>query len=174
MTEIRVRALTDQDDRSAFTSGDAALDRFFQRFAGQNQFRHHIGVTYVATEGPSILGFVTVSASSIEIEKLPAKALKKLPAYPLPVLRIARLASATEARGRGIGTMLLRAAFQLAWDMAHEYGCVGVVVDAKEGAVAFYERYGFEAFEVLEGASNERPMPLPMFLPLGSIPKASD
>ena len=70
--------------------------------------------------------------------------------------------------------MLLRAAFQLAWDMAHEYGCVGVVVDAKEGAVAFYERYGFEAFEVLDGGSNERPIPLPMFLPLGSIPKASD
>ena len=174
MTEIRVRALGNQDDRSGFSCGDEELDRFFHQFAGQNQFRHHIGVTYVATDGTSILGFVTVSASSIEIEKLPAKTVKKLPAYPLPILRIARLASATSARGQGIGALLLKSAFQLAWSMAQNYGCVGVVVDAKEGAVAFYEHYGFEIFEVLEGGSRARPMPKPMFLPLGSIPRSAE
>ena len=37
------------------------LDRFFARYAGQNQFRHHIGATYVALESETILGFATVS-----------------------------------------------------------------------------------------------------------------
>lgn len=171
MTEISVRVLTPENDRGDFTSGDEDLDRFFRKYAGQNQFKHQIGVTYIATDGTVICGFVTVSASSIEIENLPKKLGKRLPRYPLPVLRIARLATAYGLQGRGIGGELLRHALQRACDMSDEVGCVGVVVDAKEGAVPFYERYGFESFPVLEGGSNIRPMPHPMFLPLGSIPR---
>ena len=170
MTDVHVRALTPEDDRSRFASGDEDLDRFFRRYAGQNQFRHHLGVSYIATDGDSIHGFLTVAASAIEIQDLPGKRQRGLPAYPLPVLRIARLATALEARGKGIGKQLLRTAFELAAGMAEEVGCVGVVVDAKEPAVPFYERYGFEPFEAREGESNVRPRPTLMFLPLGSIP----
>jgi hypothetical protein len=45
---LGIRRLEPSDDRRRFTSGNPALDRFFQRFAGQNQFRHHVGVTYIA------------------------------------------------------------------------------------------------------------------------------
>ena len=51
--EIRIRRLEPRDDRSEFHSGNIDLDRFFQRYAGQNQFRHHIGTTYVATQTDS-------------------------------------------------------------------------------------------------------------------------
>ena len=170
MTGIRVRILADDDDRSTFDSGDADLDRFFRRYAGQNQFRHHIGTTYVAVDGSRIEGFVTLAPGTIEIERLPARTARNLPAYPLPVLRIARLASARDARDLGVGRLLLRFALQMALDLSERLGCVGVVVDAKERAVGFYARYGFVAFDVLEGGSGERPMPVPMFLPLGGIP----
>lgn len=169
---IEVRLLRPADDRSDFDSGNIDLDRFFRRFAGQNQFRHHIGATYVAVAGDEILGFATVAAGHIEIEDLPKTKRKKLPHYPLPVLRLARLAVDQNAQGRGIGKLLLRAVFQIARDMAKSVGCVGAVVDAKPDAVAFYERYGFEPFEVVEGALESRPEPLPMFLPLGAIPKS--
>ena len=43
---IEVRLLRQEDDRSRFRSGQPDLDRFFARYAGQNQFRHHIGSTY--------------------------------------------------------------------------------------------------------------------------------
>ena len=49
-------------------------------------------------------------------------------------------------------------------------GCVGVVVDAKADAVDFYERYGFESLDVVAGRLPHHPSPLPMFLPVGSIP----
>lgn len=56
-----IRRLQPEDDRSQFRSGNVELDRFFLRYAGQNQFRHHIGTTYVAVdEGSGILGFATV------------------------------------------------------------------------------------------------------------------
>jgi GNAT superfamily N-acetyltransferase len=168
---IAVRLLSPADDRSNFESGNIDLDRFFRRFAGQNQFRHHIGATYIAV-GDEILGFATVAAGHIEIEDLPKTKRKKLPQYPLPILRLARLAVDEKAQGRGVGKLLLRAVFQIARDMAESVGCVGIVVDAKPDAVAFYKQYGFEPFEILEGALGSRPQPLPMFLPLGAVPKA--
>lgn len=167
---IEVRQLRPDDNRSIFKSGNLDLDSFFRRFAGQNQFRHHIGTTYVAVDGNQILGFATVAGSHIEIEDLPKTTRKKLPHYPLPVLRLARLAVDQKAQGRGVGKLVLRAVFQIARDMADLVGCVGVVVDAKPDAVAFYERYGFEPFEVIEGALGSRPVPSPMFIPIGSIP----
>lgn len=43
--EIEIRPLRPDDDRSSFLSGDVELDRFFRKYAGQNQFRLHFGVT---------------------------------------------------------------------------------------------------------------------------------
>jgi len=170
VTEVRIRRLKPDDDRSRFHSGDPDLDRYFQRFAGQNQFRHHLGVTYVAEAASELLGFVTVTPSAIEIDALPPQVAKRLPRYPLPVLRVARLAVATSARGQGIGHALLRFALSLARRTATDIGCVGVVVDAKPSAEAFYRRFGFESLETIEGALHERPEPKPMFLPISAIP----
>jgi len=166
---VEIRRLHPEDDRSGFRSGNIELDRFFQRFAGQNQFRHHIGTTYVAVDGATILGFATVAPSEIAVADLPASRRKGLPQYPLPVLRLARLATDDRARGLGIGSALLRAVFALAHQLAAEYGCVGVVVDAKADAVGFYERLGFFPLDVQAGHLGERPEPRPMFLELGAI-----
>ncbi len=167
---IEVRLLRPADDRSEFESGNIDLDRFFRRFAGQNQFRHHIGATYVAVDGGCILGFVTLSVGHIEIEELPKNKRKKLPHDPLPILRLARLAVDGSAQGRGVGRLLLATVFQVAKDMVHSVGCIGVVVDAKREAMAFYERYGFELFQIMRGGLDSRPAPLPMFLPINAIP----
>ena len=53
---MEIRALRESDDRSAFQSGDPDLDRFLRKYAGQNQFRHHIGATYVAVERDRVAG----------------------------------------------------------------------------------------------------------------------
>jgi predicted N-acetyltransferase YhbS len=169
---MEIRALRDGDDRSQFRCGEPDLDRFFHKFAGQNQFKHHVGVTYVAVEDQRILGFVTISPAHVEIDGVPATGRKKLPRYPLPVLRLARLAVDEAARGQGLGAQLLRFALQLALRMADDYGCIGVIVDAKEGALDFYARYGFLPVEALEGQSDARPQPTPMFLSIRLIQKA--
>lgn len=169
---MEIRALRVDDDRSAFRSGDEALDRFFHLFAGQNQFRHHLGVTYVAVESGRVLGFATVAPRHIEIEDLPDRTRKKLPHYPLPVLGLARLAVDASVQSTGLGSQLFRFVLGLASKMADEVGCTGVVVDAKPGAVDFYLRYGFIPFELLEGQSEARPRTTPMWLPLRAIRNA--
>lgn len=167
-----IRAVREDDDRTSFRSGDADLDRFFHQFAGQNQFRHHLGVTYVAVEDRTILGFATVAAAHVEIDDLPAGIRRRLPRYPLPVLRLARLAVDQSVQGQGLGLQLLRFVLRLALRMADDYGCVGVVVDAKRDAEAFYAQYGFAAVEALEGQSDARPVPTPMFLSIRAISNA--
>lgn len=168
---VEIRRLRPEDDRTGFRSGNIELDRFFQRYAGQNQFRHHLGTTYVAIDGATILGFATVAPSEISTADLPVARRKRLPQYPLPVLRLARLATDERARGRGVGSALLRGVFTLALQLADDYGCIGVVVDAKSDAVNFYERLGFVSLELEAGQLGERPEPTPMFLELGAIPR---
>jgi GNAT superfamily N-acetyltransferase len=170
---MEIRALRQTDDRSTFRSGDPDLDRFLVKYAGQNQFRHHIGTTYVADESGRIVGYATVAPGQMEFEGLRPGQRKNLPRYPLPVLRLARLAVDQAAQGQGVGTTLLRFVLQLALRMAGEYGCAGVVVDAKPRAVSFYEGLGFFALDVIEGHGASRPVPTSMFLPIQDIRAAT-
>jgi len=166
---LEIRPLRTDDDRSTFSCGQPDLDRFFEHYAGQNQFKLHLAVTYVAIADSRIFGFATVAASSLTRARLPSARLRRrLSAYPLPVLRLARLGVDTRAQGQGVGSALLGHVLQLALDQRERLGCVGIVADAKPDAVAFYERYGFESLEdVREGALHGDPTP--MFLAVGTI-----
>lgn len=174
LASIRVRKLTPGDDRSSFRSGDVDLDRFFSRYAGQNQFRHHVGTTYVAVDSRGdIKGFATVAASELAPRTITSVRRSRLPGYPLPVLRLARLAAAESSQGHGVGALLLRAVFALAQTMSSEIGCVGVVVDAKPDAISFYAKLGFVPLEAEAGELGDRPAPRPMFLEIGQIGSGS-
>jgi GNAT superfamily N-acetyltransferase len=166
---MEIRRLRARDERSRLRSGDEDLDRFFHRFAGQNHFRHHVGVTYVAVEKERILGFVTVTPGQLESEELPLALRRKLPGYPLPILRLARLAVDEGVRGQGLGKQLLRFVVGLASSLEKDYGCVGIVVDAKREAIDFYARYGCVKLAAVEGASDARPSQTLMFLPMRAI-----
>lgn len=170
--EPEIRPLRPEDDRSAFSCGQPDLDRFFHHYAGQNQFRLHLAVTYVAAAEGRLLGFATVSVGSLERRTLPsARMRRRLPGYPLPVLRLARLAVDRRARGLGVGRAVLRHVLSLALDQRDSLGCIGVVTDAKPDAVAFYRRYGFEPLEgVREGALHGETTAL--FLALGAADEA--
>lgn len=168
---MRVRRLEPADDRSEFSCGNVELDRFFRQYAGQNQFRHHLGTTYVAIEEDGrIAGFATVSPTEILAERVPSSMKKRLPRFPLPALRLARLAVDTRMSGRGVGRMLVASVLRLARDLSESVGCVGVVVDAKTEAIGFYESLGFVQLEALGGELGDRPIPTPLFLPLSAIP----
>jgi GNAT superfamily N-acetyltransferase len=166
---IEIRPLARDDDRSGFSCGQADLDRFFEHYAGQNQFKLHLAVTYVAVVEARIVGFATVAPSSMERANVPSARLRRrLPAYPLPVLRLARLGVDTRAQGLGIGKALLRQVLALAVEQRDRQGYVGVVTDAKPDAVRFYESLGFVPIDgVREGLLHREP--LPMFLAIDTI-----
>lgn len=166
---VEIRPLARDDDRSSLSCGQADIDRFFEHYAGQNQFKLHLAVTYVAVVEGRIAGFATIAASSLERHTIPhARQRRRLPGYPLPVLRLARVGVDTRAQGLGIGKALLRHVLELAIEQRDRLGCVGVVTDAKLEAVSFYEALGFVALDgVREGLLSGEP--LPMFLGIDTI-----
>ncbi len=105
-------------------------------------------------------------------ETLTKNLRRRLPAYPLPNLRLARLAVDERFQGCGIGRLLLRAMLELALEMRGRVGCIGVVVDAKAEAVTFYSSLGFKPIDLISGALGDRPEPIAMFLPVDLIAAA--
>ena len=142
---VAIQLLATQHRREGFNCGDAALNDFLLRQAGQQQ-RRGFGKTYVAVaeDGVTVMGFVTVSAGQIATASLPVQL--KLPRYPAPMLRIGRLAVDVRYQGKGIGQDLLVFALRLAVEFSQRVGLYAVVVDAKHAkARAFYVKLGFIA-----------------------------
>ena len=167
---IVIRALTKNDKKDNFDSGNVELDQFFKKYASQNKFKNYIGSTYVGVIDDMIVGYVTLSASSIKINEY-EKLQQKLPGYPLPVLRISRLAVDKKYQNNGIGKELLKFALNLSIEQKNMFGCIGLVVDAKDEAVSFYEQYGFETIDIISGDIDTRPFAKMMFLSMNSILK---
>jgi ribosomal protein S18 acetylase RimI-like enzyme len=164
-TAYRVEALGRQHDRSAFASGAEPLDRYLREQAGQDA-RRRAAVPFVLCDGNSntVLGYYTLSASSIDIGAWPEEVAKKLPKYPfLPATLLGRLAVDTRLRGQGAGEHLLLNALRRALEASREVASVAVIVDAKdESAMLFYRHYGFVSFA---------DQPRRLFLPMAVIEK---
>jgi Predicted acetyltransferase len=153
-----------EHQKAPFDYGYPVLNDYLRLYALKND-RLSIGKTFVAVDGTAgIVGYVTVSSAQVEARSLPQAMRAKLPRYPVPAFRIAKLAVDTKAQEQGVGAWLLRQALEKALVVSTEVGLYAVIVDAiDEKAKSFYLKYGFEAFSEY---------PLTLFLPLATIAKA--
>ena len=150
--------------RDDFDCGDVALNEFLRRYARQQQERD-FSRSYVvlADDAVTVMAFVSVSAGQVGTTSFPAHL--KLPRYPVPVLRIGRLAVDRRAQGKRLGRDLMRFALNLSLEFSSRIGIHAVVVDAKnEAARDFYENLGFVPFG---------DAPLSLFLPIATLRRAS-
>ena len=166
---MQIRRLRASDDPHRFASGSLMLDRFLIDYAWSNQDSLGIGVTYVAPVENDVGGYITVAAASLQRDIAPPPDLRIYPRYPLPVLKIGRLAVDARIQGQGIGHALLTHSLAVAWAMRETVGCIGVCVDALPTAVPYYEHLGFIPQMQLEGLSGSRPRPTPMYLSLNQM-----
>jgi GNAT superfamily N-acetyltransferase len=107
--QFRVEPLSRDHDRSRFSSGSAALDRYFHEQASQDTKRR-IATCFVAVsvEAKEVAGFYTLTATSVALSALAADIIKKLPRYPVvPAALLGRLAVAQNYQGKGLGGVLL-------------------------------------------------------------------
>lgn len=163
---MEVRRLLPTDNRTQFCSGNLDLDSWFYRYAGQNQFQRYISVSYVMFDGGRIIGYASVAASAVRGSDL-TQLDHRWPAFPLPALRLARLATDQHHRGRGVAALLLRQVFEIALLMRETLGCVGIVVDAKRDAIDFYHKFDFEAVQAATSSPQEI-----MFIEIKNVAKA--
>src|SRR5688572_1756536 len=132
-------------DRNGFDCGNPELNRYLAKFARQN---HEAGgaKTFVAVGFPgsaTILGFYSISPGAVEFGPVPAKLIKKLGRYDVPVFRLGRLAVDRTSQGRGLGGELLGAAGARGLAVGMEVGGVALAIDAKDQRAAeWYMRFG--------------------------------
>lgn len=135
-------------DRDGFTCGVDSLDGYLRQRASQHQ-RDGIATTHVLIddEQPSrILGYCALSAAQLHLHELHEADRKRLPTYPVPAIRVGRLAVSRTGQGKGYGQLLLGHAVNVAWNVRRTMGVRVVVVDAKDPVAArFYGKYGFSA-----------------------------
>ncbi len=142
-----VEPLEKKHDRVAFSCGVEPLDRYLKQQAGQDA-RKRVAAPFVLVEknSTSVVGYYTLSATSIKINELPLEIIQKLPKYPdVPATLLGRLAIDQNFRNQGLGQMLLMDA--LYRSLQSEIATMAVVVNAKDDkARSFYEHYDFIRF----------------------------
>ncbi len=160
-----IEPLNKGHDRKAFDCGEPALNDFLRRYARQHQ-GPGLSRTFVARpvqEARPVWGYYSLAAGAIDRANLPVAAAGAFPRFPLPVVRLVRLAVNRPQQGHGLGEDLLVDALHRTLDVAQAIGVVGMVVEAKHAkARRFYERFEFESFP---------DHPLTLWLPLAAIEK---
>lgn len=164
MSGFDLELLSEDHDRQGFLCGSESLNRYLRETA-----RGHLakGVSIIrvliergARKPKPVLGYFTLTGTLAKASDWPGAA-KGLPAMPVPIVLLGRLAVAEDWQGRGIARLLLAAAREIAAGSMRGAGGVGLAVDpADEKLVAFCAKYGFKRVDDTS---------LRMFLPLDSL-----
>lgn len=131
-----------------FDCGVETLNQFLHKHALQNQLAD-AARTYVASEltdsGKQVIGFYTLTASSVAPDESPERIRKGLARHPVPVVLLARLAIDQRYQGKGIGKGLFKDALLRTAQAADVIAARCLLVHAKdEQAKQFYLRYNLE------------------------------
>jgi GNAT superfamily N-acetyltransferase len=130
-------------DTAAFGSGSDELDDWLQRHALASQ-QMDSARTFVLMRDERVVGYFSLTMGSVLREDAPAKLVRGLPAYPVGMVLLARLAVDRSEQGAGLGGLLLTEALRKAVDAGDAAAARLVVVDAiDDNAVAFYRHHGF-------------------------------
>jgi predicted N-acetyltransferase YhbS len=162
---LRIEPINRSHNRRRFDCGNADLNHYLLNTARQHSNKG-VSRTFVLVDSDDpleIIGFFTLSACEILVEKMPTRFAKK---YPLraSAAKLARLAVAHHMQRQGMGTYMMLNAIDRVLLIAEHLGVIGFFVDAKEsGAALYYRKFGF-----IPLPDN----PLELFLPIDTIRNA--
>ncbi|MCL1124956.1 GNAT family N-acetyltransferase [Shewanella surugensis] len=135
-------------DKKRFNCGIEALNNYLKVMASQQAKKDNTR-TFVLednNENSHIIGFYSLTMTPIDLKALPDKLQKKHQSSTSGGL-IARLAVDDRYKGKGFGEWLLIDALRKLLAASDSVAFPVVIVDVKDGAKHFYERYGFKAFQ---------------------------
>jgi predicted N-acetyltransferase YhbS len=140
---VLLERLDAHHDVSIFDSGNEVLDGWLRRHAVAAQ-RMDSARAFVATRNGRVIGYFSLTMGSMLRAEAPVKLVRAMPAYPVGMVLLARLAVDQSQQGRGVGAMLLAEALRKAIPAGEVAAARLIVVDAvDDDAAAFYQRYGF-------------------------------
>lgn len=158
-----------QHDVKQFDCGKSDMNVFLSRYADKNR-KLGLSATWVLTEHTEdnankalIATYYTLASSTVSREQLPTD--KALPAYPVPVVLLARLAVNRCFQKQGLGEKTLISALRQSVHLTDKgLPALGVVLDVlDQDALGFYQQ-----FEVFQPFTDS---PMRLFVPMHVIRK---
>lgn len=153
-------------DLKGFDCGKPSLNDYLSRFAVRNSTlglsRTWVLTEIVAQGKAPVAAYFTLASSTVTRELLPSQP-KSLPAYPVPVVLLARLGVSLTQQGRQLGAKTLVQALRTAVELTDSgLPALGVVLDVLDkAALKFYQHMGL--FTPL----TDQPMRL--FVPMSTL-----
>lgn len=131
-------------DRSRFDCGEPALNQWLREHAGQSE-RRDTARTFLAVDGADIVGYFSLGVTELAAGHTGISSLDTR--YPIPALRLSRLAVDSRHQGSGLGSMLLAEAVRIAHDVLQLTATQVFLVEAiRPEVVGFYAKQGFRSF----------------------------
>ena len=136
-----------EHDRKRFDCDNEALNNYLQLMASQQSKRDHTRTFIIEDEINSsyIMGYYSLTMIAINLDSIPSSLQKKHQNIQSAGL-IARLAVDKHYQKKGYGEFLLVDALQRLLLASESVAFPLIVVDAKEGALEFYTKFGFQKF----------------------------
>ena len=142
---LRLVRLGPEHDIATFASGHDDLDGWIRRhgLAAQDMDSAR---TFVLVGQDGVVGYFSLTMGSVRRADAPARLVRAMPAYPVGMVLLARLAVHRFHQGQGHGALLLAEALRKAVAAGEAAAARLAVVGAVDDrAAAFYARHGFVA-----------------------------
>lgn len=145
---LRLERLGAHHDVRGYASGKEELDSWLSRYAiaaqQMDSARTFLLIRGGEGAGNRVAGYFSLTMGSALRAQAPPRLVRGLPAYPVGMVLLARLAVDRSEQGKGLGALLLAEALQKAVAAGEVAAARLVVVDAiDDEAAKFYVRYGF-------------------------------
>jgi len=143
VSSLRIAPLERGHRLDTFDSGAGELDDWLRRFA---LVADAAGTarTYVLLDEDRVRAYYALTPGSVGRRDLPERHARGVPAHPIGVILLARLAVDRSLQGRGYGRALVADAAVRTLQAVDLVGARCMLVHARdETAAAFYERLGF-------------------------------
>lgn len=157
-----------QHDVKNFDCGKSEMNLFLNRYADKNR-KLGLSSTWVLpgnlpqgeVKKATIGAYYTLASTTVCREQIPTD--KKLPAYPVPVVLLARLAVNGRFQKRGLGGKTLVGALRQCVSLTDRgLPALGVILDVLDNdALGFYQR-----FDVFQPITDE---PMRLFVPMNVL-----
>jgi len=157
--DISVEALDSHHDFTDFHCASEDLDDFIKNDALLEQ-KCMLSRTYLFFYKGSVIGFVSLSADSVAVQRLRADDIVRKDGKALysnlPCILIGRLAVVEQYERRGLGTNILKWAVGLITNVVcKSVGCRYITVDPKAESLALYKKSGL-GFTQMEALRPEK------------------
>jgi GNAT superfamily N-acetyltransferase len=148
INNIRIVPLTNDHNLEPFCCGNNEIDHFLKNSAIAEQ-EEMLSRTYLICINNDVIGFFTLSASSIEVLAVDAiDGIEEFSESIYPAIDLSKLAVTKKFQGKGIGEYTLKAAIGKILSVSEHIGCRYIILDSMNDKVGFYRKYDFKIVDI--------------------------